>query len=179
MDRLGSFAAFDDEDPGVACWWRFEPLPRNSLSRPNHEVHCPATGTRSASRCPPVDGPVGQHEVGGLQPAPLVKETTQQGIRDRVGRVGDDVKRAPRQPEVGGVGSHDCDLLAESLLEVAGPSTMQFDGHDLVPSRNQRTGYRPGTGADVENESSGWQRCISDEVPSGVVIELVPSPPWL
>lgn len=157
MDWLGSFAAFDDEDPGVACWWRFEPLPRNSLSRPNQEVHRPATGTRSTSRCPPVDGPVGQHEVGGLQPAPLVKETTQHGIRDRVGRVGDDVKRAPRQAEVGGVGSHDCDLPAESLLEVPSASAVQFDGDDVVPSRHQRTRDGSGTGADVENEGSAWQ----------------------
>lgn len=184
-ERLGtsggfaSLAAFDDEDPGVACRLRVEPLPRNSPSGPNHELHRPATGTWSTSRRPPVDSPARQHEMGGLQSAPVVKETAQHGTRDRIGRVGDDVERASWQAEVGRIGSYDRDLPAESLLEVAGASVMQFDGDDVIPSRHQVTGDRPGAGADVENERSPWQRRVSDDVSSGLLIELVPSPPRL
>lgn len=154
-------------------------MPRYSSSGTNPELHGPATGSWSLVRRPPVDGPVGQDEVRGLQPASSVEETAQHGVRDRVRRVGDDVEGTPRQAEVGGVGPDDRDAPTEALLEVAGASVVQFDGQDAMPIHDQRSGDCAGAGADVENERGVGQRCVSDEVLSGLLVELVPSPAWL
>ena len=117
-------------------------------------------------------------QVGGDKAAPRLEKPSEQWTGDRVGRIGDDSKRASWEAQVGGVGLHNRDLASRELAaERPCPSPVQLDGDDPSADSNQRGGHRARSGADVEDELAGPHPCFSDESTSPGGVELVPPPP--
>ena len=110
------------------------------------------------------------------EPGPLVHEPVEQGAGDAERRVGHDVERAARQPQVACVGRDDDELAPEAGAQVRGPAGVRFDGDDPRPDLEERRREGPEPGTDVEDEVAGADPGVSDEPLGPPWIELVPSP---
>ena len=110
------------------------------------------------------------------QSAPRLQETTQQRRRDVERRVGDDVERPSRQPEIGGVGLHHDDPITEPFAEILRAARMGLDRDDARTHIEERAGDRAGAGADVEDGGTRAESRVSDEPSRPRAIELVPAP---
>ena len=91
-------------------------------------------------------------------------------------RIRDDVIRAARQAEVGGIGLHHNDARPEPLPKHARACWVGFDRDDARTRVDQRGRDRAGTGADVEDDGAGREPSLSDEPPRPLGVELVPAP---
>jgi len=114
--------------------------------------------------------------VGGLQPAAPVQEPSQDRARDTERKVGDDVERAARQPEIGCVSTHDPRNVTDGALELGGTTGVRLYGDDAMTSFREGQGQRPQACADVEHQRTAREARRGDEVVGEVVSELVPSP---
>ena len=70
--------------------------------------------------------------------ASTLHEATDEGVRDPERRVRDDVEVAPRQAEVGRVGFHHDDVVAEIRAQVGRSAGMQLHRDDARASLDQR-----------------------------------------
>jgi hypothetical protein len=117
-------------------------------------------------------------EVGAHEAAPRGDEPADQGCRDAEGRVGDDVKRLPGQPEIRCVGHDDDNVLArEELPEPSGTALVKLHGDDAGPRSHEWSSERADAGTDVENEVTGGEASIAHQARRPAIIELVVPPP--
>ncbi len=112
--------------------------------------------------------------------ASALHEPADKGVRDPERRVRDDMEVAPREPEVGGVGFHDDDVVAELRAKVGRSAGMQLDRDHACAGLDERASERAPTGPDVDDEIAGAEPRVSDELLRPAGIELMPSPwcPW-
>ena len=118
-----------------------------------------------------------EDQAGGAQPAARLQQPAQERGGDAEGRVGDDVVRLAGEPEVGRVGLHHDDGVAEPLPQLPGPARVHLDRHHPRAATDERVGDGAGAGTDVEHDGAGGDVGVSDEAlrPSG--FELVEPPP--
>ena len=136
----------------------------------------PASCSGRIATLPPPDRPVLQHEVSGHEAAAALHQPGEERVRDAEWRVGDDVEVAARQTEVGGVGFDDDDGVAELSAEERRPPRVELDCDDPRAGLDEWPRERAEAGSHVENEVSGPQSGVSDELRCPAGIELMPSP---
>jgi hypothetical protein len=102
--------------------------------------------------------------------------------RDGERWVRDDMERPARQPQRGRIGA--CkdeppagDVRREPLAERVAPTVVELDGDDACADGEQRRGDGAVAGADVEDEGSGREPRVSDELLGPPRVQPVPSPP--
>ena len=169
--------AADDEDPGVAGRGRSEGAAGHAFAELDGEGAAPAGAARRGRAGPPLGGVLGQDQVGGAQAASRLEQPAQERGGDAEGRVGDDVERLAGEPEVGRVGPHHDDGVAEPLPQLPGPARVDLDRHHPRAAAYERVGDGAGAGTDVEHDGAAGDVGVSDEAlrPSG--FELVEPPP--
>ncbi len=74
--------------------------------------------------------------------ASALHEPADKGVRDPERRVRDDMEVAPREPEVGGVGFHDDDVVAELRAKVGRSAGMQLDRDHACAGLDERASER-------------------------------------
>jgi hypothetical protein len=114
--------------------------------------------------------------MGGQQPASWLDEPPHQRGRHRVGRAGHDVERPAGETEVGSVGLHHDDGVAEPTAEMLSAQRMSLDGDHPGPGCGQRCRQRAPAGADVDDAVAGANAGVSNEPLGPFPFELVPSP---
>ena len=166
-----------DQDPGVAGRGRLEGAAGHAVAELDREGAAPAGAAGRAGSGPPSGGVLGQDQVGGAQPAARLQQPAQEGGGDAEGRVGDDVVGLAGEPEVGRVGLHDDDGVAEPLPQLPGSARVDLDRHHPRAAATSGIGDGAGAGTDVEDDGAAGDVGVSDEAlrPSGV--ELVEPPP--
>ncbi|HMK12109.1 MAG TPA: hypothetical protein VK461_11045 [Acidimicrobiales bacterium] len=112
----------------------------------------------------------------GLQVAAALHEARDQRVGDAEGWVGDDVERAPRQPEVGCIGFDDDDVVPEVPAQMCCAPGMELDRDDPSAGLDQRARERAPSRTDVDDEVAGPDTGVSDELLRPAGIELMPSP---
>jgi hypothetical protein len=118
--------------------------------------------------------------VRALHLAPLREQAVQQCRRDRERRVGDDMERTARQPEVRRVGLDHHRESAEPLPEGLRTPRMQLDGDDPRAGVDQRCCERARARAHIDDQITAADSAVGDESFSPARVELMPSPPpWL
>lgn len=154
---------------GRARWRRAEP---------GGERRAPATPAGRVHRGPSSSLVPGDDEVGPDEPAFGAEEVAHQRRRDGEGRVGDHRVRAPREPQVGGVGPHHRHGLAgEPLGEEPRPHGVELDGDDARAGLDEGPGQRPG--ADVDVDVTAPDARLGDEPACVASVELVEPPAGL
>ncbi len=108
-----------------------------------------------------------------------VEQSAHERGGDAVGRVGHDVERSARKPQVRRVCPGDDDPPREAILEVRGTARVELDGDHSDAGIDQGTGDGTEPGPDVEHQCSLGEPGVSDETLRGPRAELVEAPvPW-
>jgi hypothetical protein len=68
-------------------------------------------------------------------------------------------------------------VIAESIPERAGTRRMGLDRNDASPGRDERRRERANAGANVYDEDTRRNTCVSDEPVRPSSVELMPPPP--
>jgi hypothetical protein len=110
------------------------------------------------------------------QPTTPLQQAANQGGGDIERRVGHDVIRPPRQPQIGGVGLDDDNRAAEAFSKVAGPLRVGLDCDHASAGGEQRGGQRAAARTDVEDVITAGNAGVSDEPGRPSRVELVPAP---
>ncbi len=176
----GGVSSLDPQHDGVHGGSGSECASRERTGDGDAECRTPAPGGRRL-RGHPAGGDLLRHdEVGAHEAAARPEEPPDERRRHGEGRVGDDSKRLPGEPQVAGVSQHDDDaLVREALPQLACATIVQFDGDH--PSAGSQQWSRQGAraGADVEHEFVRGDRCLLDEASRPTAIEsVVPPPRW-
>lgn len=136
---------------------------------------CGATGTAGGrpSRCRPRR----HDERGTLQLTPARGQPPEQRGRHTERRIRHHCERAPREPQVGGVGTHHLHRsTGEPHAQERRPLLVQLDGHDARAGAQQRIGDHATASTDVEDEVAARDVSERDEPRRPARLELVPTP---
>jgi hypothetical protein len=121
---------------------------------------------------------LGHDQISSHKATARAEKPTDQRRRDGKGRVGDDAKGLPREPQIARIHrDHDDVLALEPLSQPAGAPLVELDGNDPRTGSQQGHGEASGTGADVQHELTRSDGCVLDEASSPTVIESVVTPP--
>lgn len=176
-----SSAAAELQDLAVDAGWRGERPAGNHEAEVDGELALPPARRWRTRAGPPASSVALEHELSRHEPAPRVEQPGEQLGGHAVGRVGHHVERAARQAQVGGVGPHHRDPVAELVAQGPGPCRVALDRDDARPSVEQRPRERAKASADIEHQIAAADTGGVDQALSPGVVELVPSPvlPWL
>ena len=152
---VGSATAFDHEHPSADVRSRLKRCVRQRTSEAAVEGPLPPVRRRCTRAGPPTCGLVLHHHVSAHQPTAVVDESAEQRARDRERRIGDHAERPQRQAQVGSVGTHHPDVVAEASMQMGHPVGMQLDRDHRRAHAQQFGRQRSGAGADVEDEVAG------------------------
>ncbi len=151
---------------------------RDAYPEPGLEPLRPSAVSRSGRARPALGGFPLEDQVGRHEAASGLEEPAEERTRDGVGRVGDDPKGLPREPQAGSIGLDNGDLPnGESLAQISGASRMEFDRHDAGACSEEGGAHRACSRADVEDQFAAANVCLGYQAISPVWVELVPPPP--
>jgi hypothetical protein len=115
--------------------------------------------------------------VGALHLAPRPEQAGEQPRRHRERRIGDDVERTARQPQIRRVDFDDHGEPAESLPQDLGAPRMQLDGDDPRSRVDERRGEGTRARPHVDDQIAAADGAVGDESFSPTRVELMPAPP--